>query len=193
MKEKKNWNHLFCTHLHSSFFMANLHVFQRVSYLRAFHPEWVDGVPGAPGPVDPTMQRLLGFMVRDIAHEISSPELTKALHQLGRTVVIKNSSKGERSYGVTMFDDEPWPCGTDRWNWFINWLLHHKFPPPPPPPEHPDWNIAVNVVISDLMMAQSLQTVATLLNDRDLASQVVKASNQVVNQALEAAKNQFHL
>ncbi|WP_080055250.1 hypothetical protein [Spirosoma aerolatum] len=163
--------------------MANLLVFNRAEQLLTFHPEWVDGCKNCPGPVDSLLNRVLGFMLRDIAHELKQPVLTKEIRQLGRSLVVKSVQKGEANVVVKSYDDDPCPTYPHHWEKLLQ-LLGEFAPVKPDPTPGPDWVINVKSGINDLLMAQSLQNVALLLPDKGLGNKVEGLAKLVSKEAL---------
>ncbi|WP_028667068.1 hypothetical protein [Runella zeae] len=78
--------------------MANLIIYNRAIQLLTFHPDWVDGCPGCPSPIEPLLMRAQGFLLRDIAGVLKQPKLAEQLRQLGRSMVVKSSGRGEKSF-----------------------------------------------------------------------------------------------
>lgn len=165
--------------------MANLLIYNRAIRLFSFHPEWVDGCPGCPGPIDRLHQRLQGFLLRDIASQIKQPKLAEQVRQLGRTMVVKSSAKGEKSVVVQSFDDDPCPMNPNYWNDLLWRLFGGKVPVIPDPEPHPDWLITVPGYINELLMAHSLQLVATLMTDSTLATSTRELATQVRREAFD--------
>src|SRR5882672_7483332 len=60
-----------------------------------YHPEWVDGGPGLPGPVFRTAiaEYVVAGLVRDIAAHVASKEFGASLHQTAKELVAEAARK----------------------------------------------------------------------------------------------------
>src|SRR5712692_8193664 len=97
-------------------------ILEKVSVLK-YHPEWVDGGPGLPGPVFRTAiaEYVIAGLVREVSAKVASTEFASALQQTAKELVAEAARKLTSDFAATAEDPDdicpPYP---------------HHFPPPPP-------------------------------------------------------------
>lgn len=165
--------------------MANLVVYNRVKQLLAFHPDWVDGCPGCPGPIDPLLMRAQGFLLRDIASVLKLPKIAEQVHQLGRTMVVKSTSKGEKSLVVKSYDGDSDPMNPNRWKELFERIMGGKIPVIPEREPGPYGILDSPSYISHLLMAEALATVASLTSDKSTAKAIQSLAIQLGKEGFE--------
>ena len=65
-------------------------IMSKVSLLK-FHPEWVDGGPGLPGPVFRTAltEYIVAGLICEISQKLANREIAPKLHQIGKELAVE--------------------------------------------------------------------------------------------------------
>lgn len=168
--------------------MANLLVYERAKQLLAFHPDWVDGCPGCPGPIDPLLMRAQGFLLRDIASVLKLPHIAEQVHKLGRTMVVKSSSKGDKSLVVKSYDGDSDPMNPNRWKEHLERFTGGKIPVIPEREPGPYGVLDMPHYLNHLLMAETLSMVASVTSDKSTAKTIQSLAIQLGKEAFEQGR-----
>jgi len=97
-------------------------ILAKVNVLK-YHPEWVDGGPGQPGPVLRTAltEYAIAGLVREVSAKVASKEFASTLQQTAKDLVAEAARKLTSDFAATA--EDPDDICPPYW---------HHFPPPPP-------------------------------------------------------------
>lgn len=170
-------------------------IMAKVSTLR-FHPEWVDGGPGLPGPVIRTAltEYVVAGLIRDIGVNLTNREVASKLHQTARELVARSSKMLPISFETELEPDDLCP---PYWR---------HFPPPPPrgdqgpqpepwrfgpSPEpwlvagpHPEpWLEASTPALKDIVLAVALRDLASVTSIVEVSAALKEIGETIMKQA----------
>lgn len=168
--------------------MANLIIYNRAIQLLTFHPDWVDGCPGCPGPIEPLLMRAQGFLLRDIAGVLKQPKLAEQLRQLGRSMVVKSSGRSEKSLIVKSYDNDFDPMNPNRWKELFVSITGGKIPVVPEREPGPYGILNVPNYLNHLLMAEAIQTITSLVSDKILATTLRNIAGELSKDAFEQGR-----
>jgi hypothetical protein len=177
-------------------------ILEKVSVLK-YHPEWVDGGPGLPGPVFRTAiaEYVIAGLVREVSAKVASTEFASALQQTAKELVAEAARKLTSDFAATAEDPDdicpPYP---------------HHFPPPPPGgdsflsefgnrpgptpwlvtgPQPDPWIDGAVPAVRDIALAVALRDLATVTTVAKISIALKEAGEGIMKQASSRAFDEY--
>ena len=167
-------------------------IMSKVSLLK-FHPEWVDGGPGLPGPVFRTAltEYVVAGLVREISQKLTNRELAPKLHQIGKELAIEAGRM--LPAGWEDVDDicPPWqfripppppPTGEgpspDPWRFAPDPQPWHLLGPDPSP-----WLEHATAAMKDIALAVAIRDLASVTTIEKVSTSLKEVGESVMKQA----------
>jgi hypothetical protein len=169
-----------------------------------YHPEWVDGGPGLPGPVLRTAitEYIVAGLVRDIAAKVPSKQFAAALQETAKELVAESARRLPSDFASTVYDPDDicppyWPHHPPRHvdEGLSTSDIHVASPLPSPwlvsAPSPDPWLEAAVPAIRDVVLAVALRDLATVTTVAKASAALKEAGEGIVKGAASRVYDEY--